>query len=99
MTEPEPQPERPPETVQAPPSATRTSGISLHAVLTIVVLVAIIALLLANTRTVKVSWVFGSTRQALVWIVLVTAILGWLLGIFTSMFFHRRRARKAIRKS
>jgi uncharacterized integral membrane protein len=68
--------------------------ISLHAVLMIVVLVAIIALLLANTRTVKVSWVFGSTRQALVWIVLVTAILGWLLGIFTSIFFHRRRARK-----
>ena len=99
MTEPEPQPERPPETVQAPPGATRSSGISLHAVLTIVVLAAIIALLLANTCTVKVSWVFGSTRQALVWIVLVTAILGWLLGIFTSMFFHRRRARRAIRKS
>jgi uncharacterized integral membrane protein len=87
----EPEPQRPPETVPAPP-ATR-QGISLHAVLMIVVLVALIALLLANTRTVKVSWVFGSTRQALVWIVLVTAILGWLLGIFTSIFFHRRRAR------
>jgi uncharacterized integral membrane protein len=87
----EPEPQRPPEAVPAPPATTR--GISLHAVLMIVVLVAIIALLLANTRTVKVSWVFGSTRQALVWIVLVTAILGWLLGIFTSFFFHRRRAR------
>jgi uncharacterized integral membrane protein len=89
-----PEPPRPPEAAP-PPTASGSAGFSLHAVLTIVVLVAIVALLLANTRTVKVSWVFGSTRQALVWIVLVTAILGWLLGIFTSMLFHRRRARRA----
>jgi uncharacterized integral membrane protein len=90
-----PEPPRPPEAAQGPPPASRSAGLSLHAALTIVVLVAIVALLLANTRTVKVSWVFGSTRQALVWIVLVTAILGWLLGIFTSLLFHRRRARRA----
>ncbi len=71
------------------------SALSLQAILTIVVLVVIIALLLANTRTVEVSWVFGSTRQPLVWIVLVTAILGWLLGIFTSMLFRHRRAQRA----
>jgi uncharacterized integral membrane protein len=71
------------------------SALSLQAILTIVVLVVIIALLLANTRTVEVSWVFGSTRQPLVWIVLVTAILGWLLGIFTSMLFRHRRAQRS----
>jgi uncharacterized integral membrane protein len=79
----------------APPPATESrSALSLQAILTIVVLVVIIALLLANTRTVEVSWVFGSTRQPLVWIVLVTAILGWLLGIFTSMLFRHRRAQR-----
>jgi uncharacterized integral membrane protein len=77
-----------------PALETRRSRLSLHAFLTIVVLVAIIALLLANTRSVEVSWVFGSSHQPLVWIVLVTAILGWLLGIFTAMLFRHRRAQK-----
>jgi uncharacterized integral membrane protein len=75
--------------------AARRSGLSLHAVLLIVVLVVLIALLLANTRTVEVSWVFGSSRQPLVWIVLVTAVLGWLLGIFTSMLLRHRRAQRS----
>ena len=78
----------------APPPAESRSALSLHAILMLVLLVVIIALLLANTRTVEVSWVFGSTRQPLVWIVLVTAILGWLLGIFTSMVFRHRRAQR-----
>jgi uncharacterized integral membrane protein len=56
--------------------------------------VILIALVAANTRTVKVSWVFGSTRQALVWIILVTAILGWLLGIETSVIFRFRTRRR-----
>jgi uncharacterized integral membrane protein len=53
-------------------------------------LVIIVALVAANTRHVKVSWLFGSSRQSLVWIVLVSAILGWLLGIVTSVIFRRR---------
>jgi uncharacterized integral membrane protein len=52
--------------------------------------VAIVALVLANTRRVEVSWVFGSTMQSLAWIVVVTALLGWLLGIVTSALFRRR---------
>lgn len=58
-------------------------------------IVAIVALVLANTRRVEVSWVFGSTLQSLAWIVVVTALLGWLLGIATSVLFRRRvRARQ-----
>lgn len=53
-------------------------------------IVAIVALVLANTRRVEVSWVFGSTLQSLAWIVVVTALLGWLLGIATSVLFRRR---------
>lgn len=65
----------------------------LHAVLTVAILVAIVALLLANRRNVEVSWVAGSSRQSLIWIVLVTAILGWLLGIFTSVLIRHRTRR------
>jgi uncharacterized integral membrane protein len=53
----------------------------------VALLVILIALAVANTRTVEVSWVLGSTRQSLVWIILVAAILGWLLGIVTSVIF------------
>jgi uncharacterized integral membrane protein len=60
----------------------------------VVLLVAVIALAVANTRSVKVSWVFGSTHQSLVWIILVTAILGWLLGIATSVIFRFRTRRR-----
>ena len=60
----------------------------------VVLLVVVIALAVANTRSVKVSWVFGSTNQSLVWIILATAILGWLLGIVTATIFRHRTRRR-----
>ena len=60
----------------------------------IALLVVLIALIVANTRSVKVSWAVGSTRQSLVWIILVTAILGWLLGIATSVILRYRTRRR-----
>jgi len=60
----------------------------------VALLVILIALVVANTRSVKVSWVLGSTRQSLVWVILVTAILGWLLGIVTSLVFRFRARRR-----
>jgi uncharacterized integral membrane protein len=61
----------------------------------VALLVILIALVVGNTRTVEVSWVFGSTRQSLVWIILFTAILGWLLGIVTSVIFRFRTRRRS----
>jgi uncharacterized integral membrane protein len=53
----------------------------------------LIALAASNTARVKVSWVFGSSHVALVWLVLFAAILGWLLGILiTAAFRWRTRA-------
>jgi uncharacterized integral membrane protein len=60
----------------------------------VALLVVLIALVVVNTRSVKVSWVLGSTRQSLVWIILVTAILGWLLGIVTGVIFRVRTRRR-----
>jgi uncharacterized integral membrane protein len=60
----------------------------------VALLAILIALIIANTRKVKVSWALGSTRQSLVWIILATAILGWLLGIVTSVIFRFRTRRR-----
>jgi len=57
-------------------------------------LVVVIALAVANTRQVKLSWVVGSSDASLVWIILAAAVLGWLLGIATSVVFRLRTRRR-----
>jgi uncharacterized integral membrane protein len=72
----------------------RRTRLYVWAVALVGLLVILIALIVANTRSVKVSWVLGSTRQSLVWIILVAAILGWLAGIVTSVVFRVRTRRR-----
>ena len=63
-------------------------------VLTLALLVCLVALAVANSHRVEFSWAVGSSEVSLVWIVIFTAILGWLLGIVTSAVFRwRTRAR------
>ena len=57
--------------------------------------VVIVALIVANTRRVKISWVVGSSRASLIWIIIVAAVLGWFSGLVTSLLFHRRTRRRA----
>src|SRR5947207_3249660 len=65
----------------------------------VVLLVVLIALAVANTRSVKVSWVFGSTHQSLVWIIVAAAVLGWLSGIVTNVVFQFRTRHRITRRS
>jgi uncharacterized integral membrane protein len=58
-------------------------------------LVVLIALVIANTRQVKLSWVVGTGHASLVWIILASAVLGWLLGIVTSVVFRLRSRRRS----
>jgi uncharacterized integral membrane protein len=60
------------------------------AVLAVVALIVIVALVVSNTRQVKVSWVVGSSHASLVWLVVAPAIVGWLGGIATAVLFRRR---------
>lgn len=62
----------------------------------VALLVVLIALVIANTRQVKLSWVVGTGHASLVWIILASAVLGWLLGIVTSVVFRRRTRRRRI---
>jgi uncharacterized integral membrane protein len=59
------------------------------AIATVVLLVLLIA---RNTRQVKVDYVFGTSQTRLIWLIIVSAITGWVLGIVTS-FLVRRRTR------
>lgn len=60
----------------------------------VALLVVLIALVVANTRQVRVSWVVGTGHASLVWIILAAAVLGWLLGILTSVVFRLRTRRR-----
>jgi uncharacterized integral membrane protein len=61
----------------------------------VALLVILIALVVANTRRVKLSWVVGTGHASLVWIILASAVLGWLLGIVTSTVFRLRTRRRS----
>ena len=60
--------------------------------LLVTLLVVLVGLIAANTRAVKLDWVVGSIHASLVWIILAAAVIGWLLGIATSVVsVHRTR--------
>jgi uncharacterized integral membrane protein len=61
-----------------------------YAFLAVALLVCVVGLVVANTRQVELSWVVGSSSASLVWIILVSAILGWLLGIVSGALFRWR---------
>lgn len=61
----------------------------------VALVVVLIALVVANTPgTVELSWGFGSGEVSIVWIIVVSAILGWLVGIVTgALVRHTTRGR------
>jgi uncharacterized integral membrane protein len=65
----------------------------LYAGVAAALLVFLIALAIANTSHVKVSWVFGSSSVSLVWLVLFSAFAGLLLGMVIGALFHWRTRR------
>lgn len=72
----------------------RRTGLYVLAFTLVVLLVALVALVIANTRQVELSWVAGSGHASLVWVILTSAVLGWLLGIVTSVAFRLRTRRR-----
>jgi uncharacterized integral membrane protein len=68
------------------------TGLYLTLAVGIAAAVLLILLIARNTRPVKVDYVFGSTQARLIWLVVISAIIGWVLGIVTA-FFVRRRTR------
>ncbi len=81
----------------ASPEPVRRSRAGLYARVFVLValLIVLVALVMANTpRTVELSWVFGSGQLSIVWIIVFSAILGWLVGIVTgALIRHSTRGR------
>lgn len=68
------------------------TGLYTTLVLGIIALVLLILLIARNTRQVRLDYVFGHTKAGLIWLVVISAITGWVLGIVTA-FLVRRRTR------
>jgi uncharacterized integral membrane protein len=66
------------------------TGLYVALVVAIATIVFLILLIARNTRRVKVDYVFGSTQMRLVWLVIISSITGWVLGIVTSFLIRRR---------
>ena len=66
------------------------TGLYVSLVVAIATIVFLILLIAQNTSRVKVDYVFGSTQARLVWLVIISAITGWVLGIVTGFLIRRR---------
>lgn len=52
-----------------------------------------------NTHRVSVSFVFSSTRVSLIWVVLLSGVLGLVLGVLLSQLYRfRRRGKNAAKQ-
>jgi uncharacterized integral membrane protein len=71
------------------------TGLYVSLIVAIATVVFLILLIARNTRQVKLDYVFGSTTARLVWLVIISAITGWVLGIVTG-FLIRRRTRRPL---
>ena len=78
-----------------PASPRSRAGLYARVFVLVALLIVLIALVVANTpRTVELSWVFGSGEVSIVWIIVFSAILGWLVGIVTgALIRHSTRGR------
>jgi uncharacterized integral membrane protein len=62
----------------------------LYAFFTVAVLAYVVALAASNTHRVRVDWIFARSSVALIWLVTLAAILGWLLGLVVAAVFRWR---------
>jgi uncharacterized integral membrane protein len=50
----------------------------------------LILLIARNSHRVKVDYVFGEAFTHLIWLIVISAIVGWVLGIVTAFLIRRR---------
>ena len=69
---------------------TRRAGMYGSVVAVVALVVLLIALVASNTRKVELDWIVGSGRASLVWIIVISAVVGWVAGILTAVAVRRR---------
>ena len=66
----------------------------------VVVLAAyVIAFILENRKSVSVHFVLATARVSLVWLILLSLVLGFVVGILLSQLERRRRRRRAAKQA
>ena len=66
------------------------TGLYASLIVAIAAIVFLILLISRNTRQVKLDYVISSTDTRLIWLIVVSAITGWVLGIVTAFLVRRR---------
>jgi uncharacterized integral membrane protein len=59
----------------------------------IATVVYLIFLIVQNSKPVQVHYVFGTARTRLIWLVIISCLIGWVAGIATSYLIRRRTRR------
>jgi uncharacterized integral membrane protein len=62
-------------------------------VVVIATVVYLILLIVENSKPVNVHYVFGKARTRLIWLIVVSGLVGWFWGIATSYLIRRRTRR------
>ena len=68
------------------------TGLYLSLAIALATIVFLILLIARNTRQVKLDYVFGKSSARLIWLIVISTIAGWVLGLVTG-FLVRRRTR------
>jgi uncharacterized integral membrane protein len=62
-------------------------------IIVIATLVFLILLIVQNSKPVNVHYVFGTSRTRLIWLIIISGLIGWISGIATSYLIRRRTRR------
>jgi hypothetical protein len=57
-------------------------------------LILLIAFAVANSESVKVSFVFVSAKVSLIWVIVISAVLGAVVDRLMILVNHRRKAKR-----
>jgi uncharacterized integral membrane protein len=69
---------------------THRTGLYASLVIAIAAIVFLVLLIARNTRQVKLDYVVDTTQARLIWLIIISAITGWVLGIVTAFLIRRR---------
>jgi uncharacterized integral membrane protein len=76
------------------PEAKRSRRISPALVAVVVVAVYAILFVILNTHRAKVSFVFGTTKISVIWVILLSIGFGLVLGVLLPRLYGRRQRRR-----
>ncbi len=59
----------------------------------------VIAFVIGNTDEASVNFIFGEARTSLIWVILLSVLVGLIAGVLLSQVYRRRQAFRSIASS